>query len=104
MEIEEVLPKVADMLREFSDIVLDNVPNGFPPMRKINHQMDLVLGASFPNKVVHKMTPKKSEESKSMCFTSSISTKEEWRMEDVHKFLSHQQDHNQVHIFIAKDG
>ena len=52
------------MLGEFSDIVLDNVPNGLPPITKISHQMDLVLGASFPNKVAHKMTPAESEELK----------------------------------------
>ena len=50
------------MLEEFFDIVLDNVPDGLPPMRKISHQMDLVLGASFLNKVAHKMTLEKSEE------------------------------------------
>ena len=61
-EVEEVNIEVADMLGEFSDIVSDNVPDGFPLVRKITHQMDLVLGASFPNKATHKMTPKESEE------------------------------------------
>ena len=42
--------------------MLDNVPDGLPPLWKISYQMDLVLGASFPNKVVHKMTPKNNEE------------------------------------------
>ena len=46
----------------FFYIVLDNVPNGLPPMRKISHQMDLVLGSNFPNKEMHKMTPIESEE------------------------------------------
>ena len=36
-EVEEVLAKVANMLGEFSDIVLDTVPNGLPLMRKIIH-------------------------------------------------------------------
>lgn len=31
-------------------------------MRKISHQIDLVLGASLPNKVAHKMSPIESEE------------------------------------------
>ena len=35
---------------------------GLPPIRKICHQIDLVLGASFPNKVAHRMTPTKTEE------------------------------------------
>ena len=52
-EIEEVPTKVVDMLGEFSDIVSDNVPDGLPLVRKINHKIGLVLGASFPNKVAH---------------------------------------------------
>ena len=36
-EVEEVLAEVVDMLGEFFDIVLDNVLDGFPLMRKINH-------------------------------------------------------------------
>ena len=52
-EVEEILAEVADMLREFYDIVSDNVPNGLPPVRKINRQMDLVPGANFPNKAAH---------------------------------------------------
>ena len=31
-------------------------------MRKISHQVDLILGANFPNKVAHRMTPVESEE------------------------------------------
>ena len=61
-KIEEAPIEVADMLGDFSDIVSDNVPDGLPPMRKISHQMDLVLGASFSNKAVHRMTPTESEE------------------------------------------
>ena len=46
------------MLGEFFDIVSNNVPDGLPPMRKISHQMDLVLVANF----LHKMTPTESKE------------------------------------------
>ena len=61
-EVEEVLAEVVDMLGNFYDIVSDNVPDGLHPMRKISHQMDLVPGASFPNKALHIMTPTESEE------------------------------------------
>ena len=46
---------------EFPDIVSDNVPDGFSPVRKLSHQIDLILGASFPNKAAHRMTPVESE-------------------------------------------
>ena len=61
-EVEEVPVEVIDMLGDFSDIVSDNVPDGLPLMRKISHQMDLVPGASLPNKAAHRMTPAESEE------------------------------------------
>ena len=50
------------MLKEFLDIVLDNVSDGLPPVWKISHQMDLIPGASLPNKATHRMTPIESEE------------------------------------------
>ena len=61
-EIEEVPIVVAYMLVEFYDIILDNVPDGLPPVRKISHQMGLVPEAIFPNKAMHRMTPIESEE------------------------------------------
>ena len=60
-EVEEVPIEVANLL-EFSNIVLDNVPNGLPLVQKISHQMDLILGGSFPNKAMHRMTQVESEE------------------------------------------
>ena len=61
-EVEEVPTKVADMLGELYNIVLDNILDGFPPVRKINHQMDLIPEASLSNKAAHRMTPTESEE------------------------------------------
>ncbi len=52
-EVEEVPIEVANMLGGFSNIASDSVPNGLPPMRKISHQMDLIQGASSPNKAAH---------------------------------------------------
>ena len=50
------------MLSEFGDIIVDDLPNELPPIRKINHHMDFILGVSFPNKTAYKMTPQKNEE------------------------------------------
>ena len=46
-EVEEMPTKVVDMLGEFYNILLDNVPDGLPPVRKISHRMDLMLGANL---------------------------------------------------------
>ena len=63
-EVENVLTEVANLLGDFSNIVSNNVPNGLPPVWKISHQLDLIPGASFPNKVVYRMTLVESEELK----------------------------------------
>lgn len=59
---EEVPVEVFGLLNEFQDIVFDNVPEGLPPVRKISHQINLILGASLLNKATHRMTPTKKEE------------------------------------------
>ena len=61
-EVEEVPTEVVDLLKEFPNIFSDNVPDGLPLVRKISHQMDLISGASLPNKATHRMTPTESEE------------------------------------------
>ena len=61
-EVEDVPVEVADLLNEFQDIVSNNMPDGLPPVRKISHQMDLIPGASLPNKATHRMTPIENEE------------------------------------------
>lgn len=48
--------EVSDLLNELQEIVSNNVPKGLPPISKISHQMDLILGASFPNKAARCMT------------------------------------------------
>ena len=61
-EVEEVPTKVVDLLEEFQDIFSNNVLDGLPLVQKISHQMDLIPGASLPNKAAHRMTPAESEE------------------------------------------
>lgn len=58
----EVLVEVSGLLSEYGDIISNNVPKGLLLARQINHQIDLVPRASFPNKAAHKMTPTETEE------------------------------------------
>jgi len=60
-EVEEVAIEVVDLLGDFLNSLFNNRHDGWPPMRMITHQIDLILGASFPNKVVHRMKPIESE-------------------------------------------
>ena len=49
--------EIQEMLSEFSNIVVDDLPNELPPRRDISHQIDFILGASLPNKVAYRLTP-----------------------------------------------
>ena len=43
-------PKIENLLKEFEDIFPKEGPIGLPPFRGIEHQIDLVSGASLPNR------------------------------------------------------
>ena len=45
------------LLDEFKDVILDEIPIGFPPMRNIQYRIDLVPGSSLPNKVAYQLNP-----------------------------------------------
>ena len=54
---EEIPHEVQQILDDFKDIISDGTPVVLPPKRAINHQIDLVPGASLPNKAPYKLTP-----------------------------------------------
>jgi len=41
--------EIQHLLKEFKEIVADDLPIGLPPLRSLSHQIDLILGPSFPN-------------------------------------------------------
>ena len=47
---DKVIAEITELLNEYKDIVVDDIPKGLPPIRSISHCMDLIPGASFPNK------------------------------------------------------
>jgi len=38
------------------------VPQGLPPLRGIEHQIDLILGASMPNRPAYQSSPQETKE------------------------------------------
>jgi hypothetical protein len=52
------------MLEEFVVITVDDLPCSFPPIRSISHHIDLIPGASLPNKATYRLTPQENEEVK----------------------------------------
>jgi hypothetical protein len=49
-------------LENFSDIVVDELSRSLPPIRIINHHIELVPGEIFLNKEVYRLTPQENEE------------------------------------------
>jgi hypothetical protein len=60
--VDDLPEEVQELLDNFVDIVVDELPNSLPPIRSISHHIDLIPGASLPNKAVYRLTPRENEE------------------------------------------
>jgi hypothetical protein len=50
-DLDYAIPSVAvSLMQEFDDVFPGDIPNGLPPLRGIEHQIDLVPRASIPNR------------------------------------------------------
>ena len=56
-----ISPSVEPLLQEFKDVFPKEIPLGLPPSRGIKHQIDLLLGASLPNKPSYKSNPQETQ-------------------------------------------
>jgi hypothetical protein len=62
--IDDLSKEIQRMLENFIDIVVDDLPCSFLPIRSISHHIDLTPGAIFPNKVAHRLALQDNEEVK----------------------------------------
>jgi hypothetical protein len=62
--VNDLPEEVQELLDNFVDIVVDELPNSLPPIRSISHHIDLIPGASLPNKATYRLTPRENEEVK----------------------------------------
>ena len=60
---DKSIPKeVQNLLEEYKEVIAKDLPSSLPPIRNISHQIDFILGASFPNKAPYKLTPTQNVE------------------------------------------
>ncbi|XP_074278650.1 uncharacterized protein LOC141602245 [Silene latifolia] len=54
--------EVQGLLKECCDVFPEELPVGLPPLRGIEHQIDLIPGAQLPNKPAYRCNPEEAEE------------------------------------------
>jgi hypothetical protein len=62
--VDDLLEEIQNLLEEFVDIVVDELPCSFPSIRSVSHHIDLIPGASLPNKEAYRLMLQESEEVK----------------------------------------
>ena len=62
--LDDFLDEVKTLLDEYVDIIVDEFPNELPLVRIISHHIDLIPGASLPNKATYRLIPQENEEIK----------------------------------------
>ena len=53
---------VTNLLQEFRDVFPFEIPPRFPPIRRIEHQIDFIPGASLPYRAAYRANPEETKE------------------------------------------
>ncbi|KAG7588690.1 Reverse transcriptase domain [Arabidopsis suecica] len=60
---EQAIPsKIKFLLQDYTDVFPEENPQGLPPIRGIEHQIDFVPGASLPNRPAYRTNPVETKE------------------------------------------
>jgi hypothetical protein len=58
----KVPKELTTIIKKFQDIMPDEMPHQLPPMRGVQHAVDLIPGLSLPNLPHYRMSPTENEE------------------------------------------
>jgi len=62
-DLDFVIPSVAVfLLQEFYEVFLEDILNGLPPLRGIEHQIDFVSRSSIPDRLAYGSNPEETKE------------------------------------------
>ncbi|KAK1574153.1 hypothetical protein QYE76_019008, partial [Lolium multiflorum] len=61
-ESEHHHPHMSERKSEFQDVFPDELPHGLPPLRGIEHRIDLIPGAPLPNRAAYRTNPEDTKE------------------------------------------
>jgi len=61
-EVSDLPLQVKKLLKEFGYVFSKEGPNGLPPFRGIEHQIDLVLEANIPNRLTYRINHEETKE------------------------------------------
>ena len=62
-EITQNLPSVVvDLFQVYEDLFPEEIPNGLPPKRSIEHQIDFIPRVSIPNRPAYRTNPEETKE------------------------------------------
>src|SRR4051812_36949036 len=61
-DLTNVPPSLMDVLQEFQDVFPEELPHGLPPLRGIEHRINLIPGAPLPNRAAYRTNPEETKE------------------------------------------
>jgi hypothetical protein len=61
-DITSLTSVVADLLQDFEDVFPQETPVGLPPIRGIEHQIDLIPRAALPSRPPYRTNPEETKE------------------------------------------
>jgi hypothetical protein len=62
--LDNLPEEIQNLMEEFTDIIVDELPCSLPPIRSISHHIDIIPRASLPSKATYRLTPRENEEVK----------------------------------------
>jgi hypothetical protein len=61
---DDLPEEIQELLENFADIVVNELPCSLPPITSISHHIDLIPRVSLPKKSAYRLTPQENEEVK----------------------------------------